>query len=43
MLNKLNNVFNKGDQPGFRSKKNNVVGTDYEYNQAPKADESIGK
>ena len=42
MLNKINNVFSKGgDQPGMRSKKIDIISkNDYEYNQAPKSDET---
>ena len=45
MLNKFNNVFSKGgDQPGMRSKKIDIISkSDYEYNQAPKVDETVGK
>jgi len=43
MLNKFNNVFSKGgDQPGMRSKKIDIISkSDYEYNQAPKVDETL--
>ena len=44
MLSKMNTLFSKGDQPGIRSKKIDIGGkNDWDYNPAPKTDETIGK
>ena len=37
-------MFSKGEASGYRSKKIDVVNrNDYEYNQAPQSNETIGK